>query len=239
MTFLSKIRSAYRIVSDTEAETRYQYYVDFKGFPSQGKKGKYLQWLFAKKDLKKILDGWDKIAVWIQAGKAAEDTAIVKEQASVPLRGYLEKNPDKEDTNVLYHGIGKDFAGQASLMMKYMDVDVYDPYFKDVNKFKDKHKNVIKELNVPLSKILKEGGDLDKYKTKVETPPEKRGEGKKEYGHIHSHYTLNVVTKEKGKEIIQHIYNLLSDKGKAIISVRRDVDLVGKIDPSIRAKLNN
>ena len=89
-------------------------------------------------------------------------------------------------------------------------------------------------------KILEKGDDaaLVKYKKTVETPPEKRKGGEdKDYGHIHSHYTLNVVTKAEGKKIIQHIYDLLSEKGKAIISVRRDVDLVGKIDPSLKAKL--
>ena len=173
------------------------------------------------------MDGWDKIAIWIQAGKSAKDTAIVKKKASVPLRDYLERSPNKENTNVLYHGVGKDFAGQADLMMKYMDVDLYDPYFKDQDQYSKDHLQTIKDLKVP----------FDSQRTR--TPPEKRKGGAKEYGHIHSHYTLNVVTKDEGKKIVQHIYDLLSDSGKAVISVRRDVDLVGKIDPSLKAKINN
>lgn len=236
MTFFSKIHSNYQITCrqtsdniETKPEVRYQYYVDFKGFPSHGKKGKYIQWLFDKKDLKKILAGWDKVAIWIQAGKAAKDTAIVKKQASVPLRDYLGQTPD-QNTNVLYHGVGKDFAGQKDLMAKYLDVDIYDPFFKDLKEYSPEHQETIKGLNVPFNK--------NTAKITKTRPEERTGNQNKKYGHIHSHYTLNVVTKEKGKEIIQHIYDLLSNEGKTVISVRRDIDLVGKIDPNIRKKLN-
>ena len=110
-------------------------------------------------------------------------------------------------------------------MAKYLDVDVYDPYFKDMEEYSLEHQDRIKKLKVPINR------------KHTMTPPEKRNEGKKEYGHIHSHYTLNVVNKATGKEIIQHIHDLLSGDGKAIISVRRDIDLVGKIDPNLRSKL--
>jgi len=51
-----------------------------------------------------------------------------------------------------------------------------------------------------------------------------RMEPTKQYDEIHSHYTLNVVTKEEGLEILRHIHSLLKPQGKAIISVRRDFD---------------
>lgn len=51
---------------------------------------------------------------------------------------------------------------------------------------------------------------------------EVRAEPRKQYDEIHSHYTLNVVTKEEGLEILRHIHSLLKAHGKAVISVRRD-----------------
>lgn len=43
------------------------------------------------------------------------------------------------------------------------------------------------------------------------------------FDEIHSHYTLNVVDKDVGKQILNHIHGLLNDGGKAVISVRRDL----------------
>jgi len=43
------------------------------------------------------------------------------------------------------------------------------------------------------------------------------------YNEIHSHYTLNVVSGEVGYAILKHIHDLLSEGGRAIISVRRDL----------------
>jgi 8-oxo-dGTP pyrophosphatase MutT (NUDIX family) len=40
---------------------------------------------------------------------------------------------------------------------------------------------------------------------------------------VHSHYTLNVVDKPTGYQILRHIHGLLDDEGRAVISVRRDV----------------
>jgi hypothetical protein len=51
---------------------------------------------------------------------------------------------------------------------------------------------------------------------------EVRQEPKGHYDEIHSHYTLNVVSSEEGREILIHIHGLLKSNGKAVISVRRD-----------------
>ena len=42
---------------------------------------------------------------------------------------------------------------------------------------------------------------------------------------VHSHYTLNVVNKETGHEILSHINSLLKNGGHAVISTRRDKSL--------------
>lgn len=52
--------------------------------------------------------------------------------------------------------------------------------------------------------------------------PEIRKEPKGRYDEVHSHYTLNVVNSEEGREILIQIHSLLTAKGKAVISVRRD-----------------
>jgi len=43
------------------------------------------------------------------------------------------------------------------------------------------------------------------------------------YDEIHSHYTLNVVDKPTGFNILKHIHGLLKPGGKAVVSVRRDL----------------
>lgn len=46
---------------------------------------------------------------------------------------------------------------------------------------------------------------------------------KGKFDEVHSHYTLNVVDKNVGHKILSHIHSLMSDNGKAVISVRRDL----------------
>lgn len=48
------------------------------------------------------------------------------------------------------------------------------------------------------------------------------------FDEVHSHYTLNVVDKDTGKKILEHIHGLLNDNGKAVISVRRDLGSLKK-----------
>lgn len=45
-----------------------------------------------------------------------------------------------------------------------------------------------------------------------------------QFDEVHSHYTLNVVHPEVGRKIIQEIHDRLKDNGKAVISVRRDLE---------------
>ena len=66
----------------------------------------------------------------------------------------------------------------------------------------------------------------DRY-DKYHTDPEITKEPNKVYNEIHSHYTLNVVDKDEGLKILNHIYKLLSSNGKAVISVRRDLKSKG------------
>jgi len=87
------------------------------------------------------------------------------------------------------------------------------------------------EKNKPAVKVLYHGVGRDslgaKYLNAESYDPyhpiaEIRKEPTQQYDEIHSHYTLNVVNAEEGKEILMHIYSLLTNKGKAVISVRRD-----------------
>jgi len=49
-----------------------------------------------------------------------------------------------------------------------------------------------------------------------------RQEPRGHFDEIHSHYTLNVVNPEEGRDILVQIHALLTATGKAVISVRRD-----------------
>jgi hypothetical protein len=59
-----------------------------------------------------------------------------------------------------------------------------------------------------------------------------RQEPNGKFDEVHSHYTLNVVDKDTGFKILSHIHGLLSDGGKAVVSVRRDLK---KTDPKMTA----
>ena len=59
------------------------------------------------------------------------------------------------------------------------------------------------------------------------TDPEIRKAPNGVFDEIHSHYTLNVVSKSQGYEILSHIYGLLRVGGRAVISVRRDLTSAG------------
>lgn len=217
-------------------EDEYQYYVDFDE-KAKGKDGKpiiqlpvpkedsrYARWELSRKNIKDILSHWDQVAVWVPAGKKRKDTTVANRTTpSKPLAEWLDKNSDKKNTNVLYHGVGQDYPGYQALKETYLNIDIYDPYFDHYDRLtKDK------ELTDKGAEVEKKWGlKVDVKRTRAK--PEERSDmgkhtnkGKLEFGHVHSHYTLNVVTKAKGKEILEHIYKLLSDTGIAIISVRRD-----------------
>ena len=51
-----------------------------------------------------------------------------------------------------------------------------------------------------------------------------RKEPAKQYDEIHSHYTLNVVGMDEGRDILIQIHGLLTTAGKAVVSVRRDFE---------------
>jgi len=227
MNFKKQVCSRYILAK----EKSYQYYVDFRGYKGKQKNG-YKQWEFTKTQLKDILSKWDKkdeqnldYVVWLQAGEARKDTtfALRLDKPSTPLGHYLEKNPEDKKTNCLYHGVGKDFKGQSDLKNLYMDVDIYDPFFKDFSK--EDLEKIQKTLKLPVNS------------EETRTPPEKRENDKpKEYGHIHSHYTLNVVPKQVGRGIIQHFHDLMSKDGVAIVSVRRDTLITDKVDKDLLLK---
>jgi ADP-ribose pyrophosphatase YjhB (NUDIX family)/GNAT superfamily N-acetyltransferase len=63
--------------------------------------------------------------------------------------------------------------------------------------------------------------------------PEIRKQPSGKFDEVHSHYTLNVVDKDTGKGIIQHLHDLLNENGKAVISVRRDLP---KTNPLAKSK---
>jgi hypothetical protein len=85
--------------------------------------------------------------------------------------------------------------------------------------------------NTPASSVLYHGCGRDSLgadvlKADVYDPyhplAQVRIEPTKQYMEIHSHYTLNVVDRNNGFEVLKDIYKLLADNGKVVISVRRD-----------------
>lgn len=44
------------------------------------------------------------------------------------------------------------------------------------------------------------------------------------FDEVHSHYTLNVVDADTGHDILTQIHAVLSDRGVAVVTVRRDLD---------------
>jgi hypothetical protein len=86
--------------------------------------------------------------------------------------------------------------------------------------------------NKPKSKVLYHGVGRDDVGAKAlgadrydpYHPDEKvRQAPKGPYDEIHSHYTLNVVDKPTGYNILKYIHGLLKPGGKAVVSVRRDL----------------
>lgn len=70
---------------------------------------------------------------------------------------------------------------------------------------------------------LKVRGQVVKYDP-YHPDPDVRKAPQGKFGEVHSHYTLNVVDKAQGKKILQEIHDSLEEGGKAIITVRRDLD---------------
>jgi len=88
------------------------------------------------------------------------------------------------------------------------------------------------EKNTPADKVLYHGVGRDALGAQTlnadcydpfHPNAEVRQAPKGHYDEIHSHYTLNVVSSAEGREILIHIHGLLKAKGKAVISVRRDL----------------
>ena len=48
------------------------------------------------------------------------------------------------------------------------------------------------------------------------------------FDEVHSHYTLNVVDADTGHDILTQIHAVLSDRGVAVVTVRRDLDRVNR-----------
>ena len=70
--------------------------------------------------------------------------------------------------------------------------------------------------------LMSHGFKVDKYDP-FHPDESVRQKPKGVYDEVHSHYTLNVVDKNTGKDIIQRIHDSLDPNGRAVISVRRDL----------------
>ena len=91
--------------------------------------------------------------------------------------------------------------------------------------------------NTPIGRVLYHGVGRDSIGASAlgaekydpyHTDPEVRNPPSGRFDEIHSHYTLNVVSKEQGYQILSYIHDILNDGGKVVISVRRDLTSAGR-----------
>jgi hypothetical protein len=178
-----------------------QFFVDFPEHNHNRVKAKggWATWHFSKADLAHILRNWDKSAFWERRGDFKRE--VKKDEVHPSVRARKEvtapiaqhiEEHKDKVKSLLYHGAGQDKISADALK-----------------------NNISGEVDAydPFQKV---GHKNDVWQRDITALPSKQ------YDQVHSHYTLNVVNKNIGKQVIQEIHDRLNDNGKAVISVRRD-----------------
>ena len=177
-----------------------QHFVDFPEFDSNRQKvtGAHATWHFSKRDLAHILRNWDNAAHWEWRGafKYAPDAnkahPSVRQRQDAPVPIKDHVKGQPQKVNDIL------YHGAGVDMAGYQ-------MLHDVGKQVDAH-----------DPFQAYGDPKDPWKRDIRPLPNKK------YDQIHSVFTLNVVTKPQGKQILQDMHDRMNDDGKAIISVRRD-----------------
>ena len=172
-----------------------QYHVDFKGHkPTMHASGKYAQYHFTKEHLANILNDFPNQAEWSP-------------------RSPMSRGKSKEG----FH--------PTAITRKQAPTPILDYLNKHPDASSGKkilYHGVGKDK--PGAEAISRGG---KHAVHTYDPfhsdPNVRQLPNDQFDEVHSHYTLNVVHPNVGKNILQEIHDRLKPGGKAVISVRRDL----------------
>lgn len=206
-----KLASSEKIHKADEEKPKMQSHVYFNGFEpvkTLSHPGGWAQYHFTKEDLANILNNWDNVADWQEKTKMAD-----------------RKNKG-------YHPTAIKRPTTPAPIRTYVD-NVPDD---------TKNKNIlyhgVGQDEMGRSAISRGGKHNVIGYDPYHANPEMRVLPNNLFDEIHSHYTLNVVPKEIGRNILQEIHDRLKPEGKAIISVRRDLDKSPskKIADAVKAK---
>lgn len=175
------------------------YHVNFLNFsPVSCEKGVYAEWYFSMPQLRYILDNWETAVMWKKLKDIDKPLDREKFHPTARYRKILSK-PIK-------HYVETSSQNGTKRIL-------YHGIGKD-------------EIGL---RALSNNGSNAVYGYDPFHPNKKyRSLPNGKFDEIHSHYTLNVVDKDEGKDIIGEICGKLLSGGAAIISVRRDLEATKK-----------
>ena len=140
-------------------------------------------------------------------------------KCSVPVSDHIKKNGVGEGKNILYYGCGRDYGGALALAGEGAKL-VKEPLMNGGAHARDNEGNYLyQNQRIEGGKNKVTLHDPFHYDSSIIKNPT----GK--FDEIHSHYVMNVIDHETGKEVINNISKLLKPNGKAVISARRDNDM--------------
>lgn len=220
-TFL-KLKPPKEEVNPLQQDEFYQYDVRFPKHKPIKEQPQYRMYKFTKEDIDQLLANWYKWAKWkaMQLARKKRQTGdrqqyhwttMVRNDVGKPLRAYFDLANEKiKGKKILYHGFGEDTIGALALRNGYniQNKDGYNP----------RQKNNEVHVYDPFHPI-----------------PEATALPQEQFDEIHSHYTMNVINKDTGFQVLKEIRDRLTPKGVAYISMRND--LTDKIGEAERKKL--
>lgn len=168
--------------------------VTFPNFLPYKKTSGFSLYIFSKEDLENILKNWDRQAKWKLCNTNFKATKTKKGYHKTAITRNKLSAPLKE---YLTHGFPR---------RNHYSSILYHGCGKD-------------ELGLKALNTFGPTAGYDPFHPDVLY----RHLPHRFFCEIHSHYTLNVVTKEEGRQIMVEIFGRLLWGGRAIISVRRDL----------------
>jgi len=195
-----------------------QYHVSFKSFPPDPKLsrgGSWAAWKLDKKQIAHILKNWDSEAQWDYSmegkktrAEGRHSSALPRTKTNAPVQHMISKGELPSDQSILYHGVGQDWPTARALSGN--DPAKHNVDYRSINNINQ------------VADLVRGGKNKVEMYDKFSDYPELTKLPEGQYDQVHSHYTLNVVDKDIGKQVLKEIHSKLKDNGKAIITARRD-----------------